>query len=105
VAVGHRRQATRSALGGFRSTPDNREAEDEPPEPKGLARIEVRRARASGASNQSAARSAAALFPLANCTPIALKAATTVKQQPHGSRTPVLTWAFALERHIPRLTQ
>ena len=34
---------TRVAFGGFRSTPDNREAEDEPPEPKGLARIEVRR--------------------------------------------------------------
>jgi integrase len=60
VAVGHRYQATRSARDGFRSTPDNREAEDQPPEPKGLARIEVRRARASRASSQSAAREAAA---------------------------------------------
>ena len=36
--------------------------------------------------------------PLANCTLIARKAATTVKRQGPGSRTLVLTWAFALER-------
>ncbi len=36
--------------------------------------------------------------PLANCTLIARKAATTVKQQGPGSRTLVLTWAFVSER-------
>ena len=36
--------------------------------------------------------------PLANCTLIARKAGTTVKQQGPGSGTVVLTWAFALER-------
>jgi hypothetical protein len=36
--------------------------------------------------------------PLANCTLIARKAVTTVKQQGPGSGTVVLTWAFTLER-------
>jgi hypothetical protein len=36
--------------------------------------------------------------PLANCTLIARKAVTTVKQQGPGSRTVVLTWAFVVER-------
>jgi hypothetical protein len=37
-------------------------------------------------------------FRLANCTLIAQKAVMPVKQQGPGSRTVVLTWAFALER-------
>ena len=36
--------------------------------------------------------------PLANCTLIARKAATAVKQQGPGSGTVVMTWAFTLER-------
>ena len=36
--------------------------------------------------------------PLANCTLIARKAATAVKQQGPGSGTAVMTWAFTLER-------
>jgi hypothetical protein len=36
--------------------------------------------------------------PLANCTLIARKAATTVNQQGPGSGTVVLTWAFTVER-------
>src|ERR1700722_5062187 len=36
--------------------------------------------------------------PLANCTLIARKAATTVEQHGPGSGTVVLTWAFVLER-------
>ena len=36
--------------------------------------------------------------PLANCTLIARKAATTVKQQGPGSGTVVLTWDLPLER-------
>jgi hypothetical protein len=35
---------------------------------------------------------------LANCTLIARKAGTLVNQQGPGSRTFILTWAFALER-------
>jgi len=38
---------------------------------------------------------ARALVPLANCTLIARKAATTVKQQGSGSEAVVLTWGFA----------
>jgi hypothetical protein len=41
---------------------------------------------------------AGALVPLANCTLIARKAITTVKQQGPGSGTVILTWAFVLER-------
>ena len=36
--------------------------------------------------------------PLANCTLIARRAVTIVKQQGPASGTMVLTWAFALER-------
>jgi len=36
--------------------------------------------------------------PLANCTLIARKAVTTVKQQGPSEETVVLTWAFSLER-------
>jgi hypothetical protein len=36
--------------------------------------------------------------PLANCTLIARKAVTTVKQQDPGSGAVVLTWAFVLDR-------
>jgi hypothetical protein len=36
--------------------------------------------------------------PLANCTLIARKAVTTVKQQGPSEETVVLTWAFTLER-------
>ena len=36
--------------------------------------------------------------PLANCTLIARRAVTIVKQQGPASGTIVLTWAFALER-------
>ena len=36
--------------------------------------------------------------PLANCTLIARKAATTVEQKGPDSGTAVLTWAFTLER-------
>ena len=37
-------------------------------------------------------------FPLANCTLIARRAATTVKQRGPGARTLLLTWAFVVER-------
>ena len=36
--------------------------------------------------------------PLANCTLIARRAVTIVKQQGPGSETMALTWAFVLER-------
>jgi hypothetical protein len=39
-----------------------------------------------------------ALVPLANCTLIARRVATIVKQQGPGSWAVVLTWAFGLER-------
>ena len=47
---------------------------------------------------RAARRRDARSSPLANCTLIARKAATTVEQHGPGSGTVVLTWAFMLER-------